>query len=48
MHIKRLLGIIFFLFLAYRIYLFFAVDACLDRGGRWNYDENICEASASF
>jgi hypothetical protein len=22
---------------------FMQVDACLDSGGRWNYDSNICE-----
>jgi hypothetical protein len=22
---------------------FFQVDNCLDSGGRWNYDESVCE-----
>ncbi|HEY3369235.1 MAG TPA: hypothetical protein VGK10_00225 [Prolixibacteraceae bacterium] len=26
-----------------KLILFFRVDACLDKGGRWNYKLNICE-----
>lgn len=29
--------------LAPYIWRFFAVDGCLDSGGAWNYDLNICE-----
>jgi len=28
-----------------KIKRFFDVDKCLDRGGRWNYEKNICEYS---
>jgi len=23
---------------------FFAIDACLDRGGRWDYEKRVCES----
>ncbi len=25
---------------------FLAVDTCLDRGGRWDYEKNVCEYTA--
>jgi hypothetical protein len=27
----------------FHVVQFFPVDSCLDSGGRWNYDESICE-----
>ena len=27
---------------------FFYIDTCLDLGGVWNYDENICEQSDAY
>jgi len=38
-----LFGIAVFGLLAPRVDHFFDVDRCLDRGGRWNYDFQVCE-----
>jgi hypothetical protein len=35
-----ILGI--FLYLLTEIYHFILVEHCLDHGGRWDYDRNIC------
>lgn len=31
------------LFLYPKVKQWFAIDACLDRGGRWNYETKECE-----
>ena len=27
----------------FHIVQFFPIDSCLDSGGRWNYDKDVCE-----
>lgn len=39
-----IIGVIIALILGtIRIKRFFQIDSCLDRGGRWNYELNVCE-----
>lgn len=54
---KKAIGIILLGLLAIAfwsgIYLFFGknffkIDACLDEGGRWNYDVELCESEYIF
>ncbi|NOU60431.1 hypothetical protein [Marinifilum caeruleilacunae] len=41
-----LVGVLLFIFgFVPRVKRFFEIDKCLDRGGRWNYEKNICEYS---
>lgn len=35
--------VILFLLIKPKIDRFFEIDSCLDKGGRWNYEKNICE-----
>jgi hypothetical protein len=35
--------VILFLIFKPKIVRFFEIDSCLDKGGRWNYEKNICE-----
>ena len=33
------------LIVAPRVRRFFAIDACLDQGGAWNYERGVCEGA---
>jgi hypothetical protein len=35
------------LYIAPRVRRFLAVDACLDRGGAWNYQNDTCEEAST-
>jgi hypothetical protein len=43
----RLIIIISSVAISFLIYLhlnnFFKIDKCLDRGGRWDYQQNVCK-----
>lgn len=43
---STIVGLLFWIlvgYLSYSIYQFVSVDACLDSGGRYNYDTTLCE-----
>ncbi|MEP2651497.1 MAG: hypothetical protein ABJH06_05815 [Paraglaciecola sp.] len=44
--LSTIVGFLFWIlvgYLSYSIYQFNSVDACLDSGGRYNYDTSVCE-----